>query len=193
MKSFLLSLLCLFSLSPLLAQTRFPAGLVFDEEAHERLEVQPLVEGMRLAGAHSLKKHAPPAQDQGSYNNCVGWAVAYGARTILLALEKGWTDPKRLKYYAFSPSFTYKLISQDRSCASAVSIEQALYSMSQQGAIFMREVPNDCVRRLPSATLSRARKYTIDSYKRLFYRDATAQTRNLRMLTGQVQHQAATS
>ncbi len=177
MKQSLLFVLFLLLLSSLPAQQRFPAGVIFDEDAYETVPLQESLPGLRLSPSHSLRAYAPTPQDQGSYNNCVGWSVAYAARTILLAREKGWTRTDQINSYAFSPSFTYKLVSKDNSCESAVSIEEALYAMTRQGAIFMRDLPTPCIRRLPYNALARAQNYKIDAYKRLFYKDAEAKNR----------------
>lgn len=177
MKQNLLFVLCLFTILPLFSQQRFPAGMLFDEEAYAATPLQEAVPGLRMASAHSLKPYSPYAQDQGSYNNCVGWSVAYAARTIVLAQKQGWKDRSYITQYAFSPSFTYKLVSKDNTCASAISIEHALYEMRQQGAIFMREVPDGCIRRIPYRSLQRAQTYRIDSYQRLFYKNAPQRDR----------------
>lgn len=163
---------CLILLPLSLLAQQHPAGLQMDDAAYEQVPLQKVPEGARMASRASLKQFAPLAQDQGKYNNCVGWAVAYSARTIMFAQEKGIRDKRLIQQNAFSPAFTYKLVSRSRSCNEAVSIEAALSSMAQQGAALQRQVPESCVNRLYSRDYSDARQYKIGGYSRLFYRDA---------------------
>ncbi|MEM6347901.1 MAG: C1 family peptidase [Bacteroidota bacterium] len=165
-------ILSLFLLPLSLCAQQSAGGLLMDDVAYQKIPLQTAPQGARIAGRASLKQYAPRPQDQGHYNNCVGWAVAYGARTILFAQEKDIREKSVIQHYAFSPSFTYKLISKSRSCNEAVSIEAALASMEQQGAALKRQVPETCVNRLYSKDYSNARRYKIGGYSRLFYRDA---------------------
>ncbi|MEL6650593.1 MAG: C1 family peptidase [Bacteroidota bacterium] len=167
-------ILCLFFLTTSLSAQVRKSGLQMDDAGYNALPLQQTPKSSRLASRASLRPYAPLPQDQGSYNNCVGWAVAYGARTIMLAQQKGITNPRTIQQYAFSPSFTYKLISRSRSCNEAVSIEAALASMQDQGAAPLRQVPETCVNRLYSRDYASARPYRIGGYSRLFYRDAQA-------------------
>ena len=87
MKSYLSLLICCCLLSPLLAQEKYAGGLEFDDVAYEGSAITvPLVRDVtaaRLPNKASLKPYAPKPQNQGQYNNCVGWSSAYAARTIL--------------------------------------------------------------------------------------------------------------
>jgi len=165
-------ILSLFLLPIGLLAQQTSGGLLIDDAAYQQIPLQTAPQGARIASRASLKQYAPRPQDQGQYNNCVGWAVAYGARTIMFAQERGMKDKRMIQQYAFSPAFTYKLISKSRSCNEAVSIEAALASMEQQGAALKQQVPETCVSRLYSRDYSNARRYKIGGYSRLFYRDA---------------------
>ncbi|MEO0471450.1 MAG: C1 family peptidase [Bacteroidota bacterium] len=168
---FALSLLILTN--NVFAQDRHGAGLLIDDEAYDQAPIElPLFReygGSKLAERASLKKYSPEPKDQGSLNNCVGWSTAYYARTILLAQERGWTRADLVDRHAFSPGFTYKLISRDNDCSSPTSIEDALRSMRSHGAVLLKDFDFACVNRIPRNILQKARNYTIANYSRLFY------------------------
>jgi hypothetical protein len=78
-----------------------------------------------------LASRMPPPNDQGSQSSCVGWAVAYGARSYYQGLDTSeLRDPK----LSFSPAYIYNQIRGDKnSCEEGSYINQALDLMKNQG------------------------------------------------------------
>ena len=130
------------------AQSRYHAGLIFDDEAYENTPInesytQDLFSS-KIATRASLKAYAPIPKDQGQYNNCVGWSTAYAARTILEARLSKWKSQTQINANAFSPGFIYKLISDDQSCYQPTSINEALKVMRSKGAAKFQSVNAIC-------------------------------------------------
>src|SRR6185312_16588169 len=67
-------------------------------------QVVPLV----LASSVDLSSELPPVGDQGSEGSCVGWAVAYSAKTLLDVVQNNW--PPDDETHEFSPSWIYNQI-----------------------------------------------------------------------------------
>ena len=173
MKSYLSLLLCCCLLSPLLAQEKYAGGLEFDDVAYEGSAITvPLVRdatAARLPNKASLKPYAPKPQNQGQYNNCVGWSSAYAARTILYNKASNIKQGAAVNVNAFSPAFTYRMISTDQSCFTPTSIEKALRSLKERGVVPKRDFDYACSGSIPSSLLPLAKRYTIEDYSRLFF------------------------
>lgn len=173
MRHFLALLLCSLCLSTLVAQEKYGGGLAFDDEAYEK---SPMVASpsrelhvARLPSRASVKIYAPSPGNQGQYNNCVGWSSSYAARTILFNKSKGVTQTQQVNANAFSPAFTYRMISKDNSCFTPVSIELALRSMKEKGTVPKNAFDFNCPGPIPSNLYPKAQAYAIKDYKRLFY------------------------
>ncbi|MDW3651264.1 MAG: C1 family peptidase [Bacteroidia bacterium] len=173
MKSYFSLLLCCILLSPLMAQEKYAGGLEFDDVAYEGSAITvPLVRdatAARLPNKASLKAYAPKPQNQGQYNNCVGWSSAYAARTILYNKASNIKQGGAVNVNAFSPAFTYRLISTDQSCFTPTSIEKALRSLKERGVVPKRDFDYACSGSIPSSLYPVAKRYTIDDYSRLFF------------------------
>lgn len=155
------------------AQQKHGAGMVFDDAAYEETPIADAIirdlNGAKLAMRASLKAFAPIPQDQGSYNNCVGWATAYAARTILEARHQGWRNAEVINQNAFSPGFIYKLISDDNSCYSPAAIDRAMEMLKTIGAVKHSDIAEVCPSGIPQPLFRKATSYKIEDYKRLFY------------------------
>ncbi|MDX2250286.1 MAG: C1 family peptidase [Bacteroidia bacterium] len=165
----------------LFAQENRGAGLLMDDEGYENIPIaqipNPDETGRRTAPAVSLKNFSPLPKDQGKYNNCVGWATAYTARTIVEAQKEGWTNQAFITENAFSPGFVYKLISPDVSCYSPVSIDEAMKVMAQTGTVKFSDLKDACPGQIPSGLIRTAAQYKIKAYNRLFYLKDTPETK----------------
>ncbi|MEZ4825435.1 MAG: C1 family peptidase [Bacteroidia bacterium] len=172
-------LLILWISGSLSAQTQRGAGLLMDDEQYEALPVAALSDdaGHRMAPSVSLKAYSPIPQDQGRYNNCVGWATAYAARTIMEAQKEGWTNQGFITANAFSPGFVYKLISPDASCYSPTAIDEALKVMAQTGTVKYSDLNDACPGQISSGLMKDAAQYKIKGYKRLFYLKDSPETK----------------
>lgn len=170
--SFILLTLC--AILPFIhAQSPRSGGLILDDKSYYQV---PYAENFlsslsqsKLTSSVSLKAYAPVPQDQGSYNNCVGWASAYAARSIMEARKYNCKDPRLIKRNAFAPGFIYKLIAPGKSCYSPTSIELALEVMQNKGAAKFSMVEEICPSYLSKGVYASASKYKIQAYERLFY------------------------
>ncbi|MEZ4775203.1 MAG: C1 family peptidase [Bacteroidia bacterium] len=174
-------ILLLFTSSILFAQSHRGSGLLMDDESYETIPIAEIISpdgsGNRIAPAVSLKNFSPVPRDQGQYNNCVGWATAYAARTIMEAQKEGWTNQAFITENAFSPGFVYKLISPDASCYSPTSIDEALKAMSQTGTVKFSDLREVCPSQIPTGLIREAAQYKIKTYNRLFYLKDSPETK----------------
>ncbi|MEL6253378.1 MAG: C1 family peptidase [Bacteroidota bacterium] len=169
-----------FAISPFLqAQIPLKGGLLFDDESYYQVpyakDYLSTLTQSKLASSVSLKPYAPDPKDQGSYNNCVGWASAYAARSIMEARKQGWTNREKINKNAFAPGFIYKLIAPKQSCYEPTSIEHALQVMQKTGAAKFSAVEQICPKSLSRVAYASASRYKIADYQRLFYYKEPAQ------------------
>ncbi|MEM6805721.1 MAG: hypothetical protein AAF696_30260, partial [Bacteroidota bacterium] len=155
------------------AQVKYAGGLKFDDEAYEASVITvPLVRDIaaaRLPNRVTLKAYAPTPGNQGQYNNCVGWSSAYAARSILFNKAHELKGPVQANAQVFSPAFTYRMISKDNSCFTPTSIEHALRSMKEKGAVKKLDFDYNCPGGIPGELFSKAEAFKIKDYSRLFY------------------------
>lgn len=168
---FLLVLSSIFTFAQ--AQTRYHGGLLLDDESYYQV---PYAKGFlstlsqtKLTSSVSLKAYAPTPKNQGSYNNCVGWASAYAARSIMEARRRGVTNTKLITANAFAPGFIHNLISPTKSCYEPTAIEKALAVMQKTGAAKFSTVSQVCPSSLSRNAYASASRYKILAYERLFY------------------------
>lgn len=154
--------------------TKHGTGLQYDDEAYQQTPMKaPLVRslyGSSLPASASIKKYAPQIKNQGSYGTCVGWSAAYCARTIIEAQKNGWTDKATITDNAFSPGFTYKLIkmASDANCSYGASINKAMLTFMNQGAVKYNSLKISCPATLSSELYTEASQYKINDYAKLF-------------------------
>jgi Domain of unknown function (DUF4384)/Papain family cysteine protease len=131
----LLYLAFIFGFSPTIcSQTVYSTGLEFNETLHAKMPVRKraMNRGV-LPNKVSLREYCPTPQDQGVYQNCVGWAVGYAACTISEAIvHEALTDKKlnskTLNTIATSPTYIYTRIKppKDVSCATPTYMENVM-------------------------------------------------------------------
>ena len=173
MKHLLVTCLCLFSFWTY-AQT-YSKGLVFDDEAYEKLEMKaPLTRGSygSLPSSASLKMYCPSPGNQNPYGTCVGWATSYAARTILWAKQNRQTDKAVITAHAFSPDFVYKgVVPYDNSCENGTQVPLALAFMKTKGDVFKKDFPQSCPSSVPNNLMATAYAHKIDGFATLFALD----------------------
>ncbi|NJL77085.1 MAG: DUF4384 domain-containing protein [Saprospiraceae bacterium] len=167
--------------SGLLAQT-LQTGLIFDEEeyAAEPLKKQVLQRNYEnLPLVASLKSSCPMPQDQGEFANCVGWAVAYAARTILEAQQQQGKDQASITAQAFSPDFLYLMtkLAADERCQKGISFGKALKLLQEQGVPRRSALASTCNVALAQQLQPQASANRIEGYTRLFDQEAPADLR----------------
>lgn len=147
--------------------TSFSQGCDFDEAKYaSSMAFEPLANNYKNAfpTAASLLQYAPPRLNQGSQGSCVGWASAYGARSILEARETG----KSGRASAYSPAFLYNQIALT-GCQGAY-LQDAMESMKKIGALPAKDFEYDqstCSRKPNSTQKSSASAHRTKGYNRL--------------------------
>lgn len=185
------SLLLFASIGSLWAQAGGGSGALFDESRYVKIPLAaPLTHASYQNNVrYSLKPYCPRPGDQLESGTCVGWAVAYGARTIAEAVMNGWStqsDKTRINNSAFSPSFTYNLILANEGisdCSIGGYIVDALELLKQQGAVPINNFPfnEDCSQLPDESLLQQADTFRIKDYQRLtFYSKDDAKTDKIR-------------
>lgn len=148
---------------------QYSLGAALSEEEYYKAEVfEPLVlgQGNKMPASASLLKYVPKRMQQGRQGSCIGWASAYGARTILQAQATG-SDPNAV---AFSPAYLYNQIALS-DCQGAY-MQDAMQSMLQNGAVPFKEFPYDertCAAEPRSNHIQLGRQYRIRGFNRLTY------------------------
>jgi len=147
---------------------QFETGLIFATEAE--LSSLPSVPRYRayLPESVDLSYRFPRAGAQGNQGSCVGWAVAYGARSYYDFKSSQRTPDSK---WAFSPAFIYNLIKdQNNNCQSGSSIYEALVLVRDQVIPRMSDFPysdTNCTRKPSEAVMSRAAQYTIRDFRKV--------------------------
>lgn len=132
---------------------RFGGGVVIDDVKYSEVPLAtPLTNKSydNIPYRHNLKKYCPIPGDQLGTGTCVGWAAAYGARTIIEAVSQGWDNEQKksvVNTNAFSPSFVYRQVlayeGQDYDCYIGVHISDALNVMKRVGNVKINQYPFD--------------------------------------------------
>ena len=139
-------LLCLLYTTINAQEQRFGTGLKFDESLYNEIpQSVPLVTRSFtvLPKAYSIKGYAPTPGNQRSQGSCVGWASAYGARTIANAVKNNWKhNTAKINQNTFSPAFVYNQIRYNEKCQGAF-IENAMKLMNSYGAAKMSDFTYD--------------------------------------------------
>ncbi len=142
-------------------------GLEMDEEVYDQAEVfAPLADNTKnpLPEKVSLEKYCPSRKNQGKQGSCVGWASAYGARTILHARQTG-KSPNSLK---FSPSYLYNQIHLDN-CQGSY-LQKAMETMKSGGVAPYSEFAyneNNCSKMPSKAVKQHAKQFKTKGFNRL--------------------------
>ena len=154
-------LLC-FSLVAQAQEGRFSKGLEFATE--DEYESFPKLGRYRafLPERVNLPDYFPSPGDQGNQGSCVGWAVAFGARSYYQGVAQG---RKMDRTNAFSPAYVYNQIKSDpNSCDGGSNIVRALNLLSREGVARLSEFPyseTNCGRLPGSEVKASAARYAI--------------------------------
>lgn len=121
------------------------AGLIFEDRTFE--QIKPVAIDLAKHGvlpkANSLRKYCPFPKSQGNVSSCVGWAVGYGAMTILRARKNNITDRVIITdQLAFSASYIYNQIKKSVECNSGASLTDALNLLVDKGNCPVDIFPN---------------------------------------------------
>lgn len=150
-------------------------GLRFSDEKYQTLPLLPVYSGQKYNEVPlkvNLKALCPVAADQAQMGSCVGWAVGYGALTIMRAQAMGWSDPSQITQQAHSAAFIYNQIRVDPAdCNAGAYIEDALKLLRDQGDCLEQSFnyqQADCRAAPPAALAQEAAQYKIQDYAAVF-------------------------
>ena len=168
----IISALCVLKLQA--QRENFFRGLIFDDSTYAQIpqKAELLTRSYEvLPASHSLKAYCPAIRSQGIYGTCVGWAVAYAARTITEALANNWKESAQITGEAFSPTYLYSMIKDDddRNCQEGANLQLAFEALKRMGAVKLSDFSANCPSSIPADIRSKAIPYSIDNYFILFY------------------------
>ena len=117
-----------------------------------------------------LSRYTPrPGRQKDS--SCVGWAVAYAARTHHFAWDNK-LSPFQKRNIA-SPSALYNAAKSKGDCRRGTAIPNALTWLKKHGVPSQAEFPsnkrNQCYRQMDSSSFKRAEKFKIKAYRRVLF------------------------
>lgn len=166
-------LLGVFLLATALQAQEFKTGCILDPVSYEKVPLAaPLMRGDfdRVPTFVSLRPYTPLPQNQGSLGTCVGWSIAYAARTILAAYEQKWTNQVLITENAFSPFFLYEQAKsiKDIYCMEGTSLYNALEIIKEVGVVKINDFGNQCGMLITSQHEKKATENKIKDYRRLF-------------------------
>lgn len=153
------------------AQQLFPTGCGFDQGAYDQLpHTAPLLTRSYAGLPERISMHAfcPKPGNQAPYNTCVGWSTAYGAFSIIEAMNKGKAASlEEAPSYTFSPSYIYNQIREGDDCMSPAYVHEALDKLTDQGCATLKDFPFDCDTEISTDVLNKASSYKnlISGYK----------------------------
>jgi len=164
--------------------TQHIAGLIFDDDNYKNVKLKKVSKEKlyeSLTENFSLKPYCPTPASQGKYGTCVAWACAYGAATIVEAVEKKLKDNIiEINKLAYSPHFVYKLIKKenDTNCSEGTLISNALNLLKDKGVPHLSNFDTQCAKSIPANIFSLAKKRKIKSFVRLFEVNDTEEMKN---------------
>ncbi len=165
--------------TPLSAGSPPGTGAVLDPDVYGELpRTAPLTRGnyRGLPPRHSLEHFTPTPGDQGAQSSCVGWAVAYAARTIAEARVHELTPQQRVDGHVFSPAYVYNQIVEG-GCEQGSLIYEALELLESHGVPLLRDFPYDertCSQPIQPQHHELAANYRVDGWRALSAPDARA-------------------
>jgi hypothetical protein len=111
-----------------------------------------------------LASRMPPPGNQEEQSSCVGWAVAYGARSYYQGLD----TTELSQTTVFSPAYIYNQIRSDKtSCEQGIRIDQALNLMKTQGVATLADfsyLKNNCSKLPDQGIKNKAKKNAISGW-----------------------------
>lgn len=168
-KKIIMSLcLCLLACSAALAQ--YGTGCLVDSAKYMQVPMgATLMRGdYKVPASASLKEYCPIPGDQGNFGTCTAWSAAYASRTILYAKRKNISGKDAIMNMAFSPSYVYNQIRITSDCYYGAYISDALYLLKTQGCVGFKDFGYECDREIKPNEKTKAGKFVIQDYKRLF-------------------------
>lgn len=150
-------------------------GLLCDDAKYRSVPVLPSYSGLKYNEVPlrvSLRQYCPVPGDQQRMGSCVGWAVGYGALTLMRAQKMGLTDPSKITQMANSAAFVYNQIRlQSDDCSAGAYIEDALNLLKTKGDCLENTFNYkkvDCKTSPGTSPASEALQYRIQDFAAVF-------------------------
>ncbi len=165
------------SIATLTAQQR-STGLIFDVPSYRGTPYKATLTAASYASvpsSFSLEQYCPTPGDQGKYGTCVAFAVAYHARTILTAKQKGITNKSEIDKLIHSPTWVYEQIKDqgDINCQNGSNPILALELMKNDGCPTLSVLPYSCGGPINELARKNAQEFKLEDYQILFLPDVT--------------------
>lgn len=152
------------------AQTTYPTGMKFDDEAYNK--IRRLSPALKFADAelpkiYSLKSYCPTPGYQNPLLSCVGWATGYAALSISEAIRDDNTNQSLITANARSAMYIYEQLKDD--CTEGILTKDALDLILDKGDCYIKDFdPKTCPSIVPDNLHSKAAKLKIKTYYALF-------------------------
>lgn len=149
----------------------FATGAILDMAAYAEVpRGPPLTRGdyTNIPPRRLLEAFSPTPGDQGEQGSCVGWAVAYAARTLAEAQSQGLDRRPQVDSDVFSPSFVYNQLYDGDCLESGARIDHALMLLEDLGVPLLRDYPYDprtCSQPITPGHLALAENYRIAGWR----------------------------
>lgn len=119
----------------------------------------------------NLKPFCPTPKYQGQMGSCSGWAIGYGAMSILHAVKKGWLGMQdSINYHSFSALYIYNHTKKG-DCNQGVRMNEAASFVKNFGNIPFRDFDlpqTDCQKKANFEDTITASKFRVKDYMALF-------------------------
>ena len=180
MKRYIIILAFLLPMTCIAQRTVRAMGSLLDDEAYENTPTKPqmLTRSYSVLPTRvSLRPFCPTPLDQGYYQTCTSWAVAYAARTIMQAELTGRKGSSAVADQAFSPTFVYSKIKDidDDQCMYGSRITDALKLLKDVGVSKKSTFYDNCSSDIPAEAYKEAGMYKIEDFFTLFRISANAE------------------
>lgn len=170
----LVVILCLFVNINITNAQEQTDGLIFDEEIYNSESTIPQLltstSKNELPLIYSLKKWTPKVKSQGRIGSTVGWAVGYGAMSMMNAKANNWTDINKRTEEAFSALYIYNNIRLGH-CNTGATFSDAGKLLMANGnckSVDFDYGEDNCEKEASEALKSEAKKHKIKSYFKIF-------------------------
>lgn len=163
----------------LLKAQNYNTGLIFSsaEEYAQIPEASMPLGSATVPKVVDFSVNMPPVGDQNPQNSCVAWAIAYGCKSYQEKMKGGYTytTSGSLDYSkVFSPAFLYNLINNGQNVGT--SFVDACEIAKEYGLCTWQAMPyqpNNWVTKPNASQFEAAKKFKIETYRRLDLSDPT--------------------
>ncbi len=170
----LIALLSLFGVKTTAQTPEFVSGAAWNDAQYDAIaHFEGGYSGAKGEGLSqvSLRAFCPPPANQGRTGACAGYAMAYGALSILYTAATG-------QKQVFSPNFLYNQIKKNPTdCQSGAYAEDAIELMKKTGICLTTDFPinEDCTQKPTEQAVANATHFKIKEALTVFERGASTE------------------